>query len=211
MIVINRVWTRTGDDGRTRLSDLSSTAKTDPRVAAYGEVDEANATLGLVLTTGDCPDDISDVLTLVQSELFDLGADLSNPLAENPDHTPLRILDSSLTRLEDWCDQFGEGLEPLRTFVLPGGTRTAAALHLSRTVVRRAERAAWGAVEAYGSDTPGGINSSAVRYLNRLSDLLFMLARHANRKLGDRLWQPGKNRIDPGAQPGDAERSRGNV
>ncbi len=201
MIVINRVWTRTGDDGRTRLSDLSSTAKSDPRVAAYGEVDEANATLGLALTTDDCPDDIAAVLQIIQAELFDLGADLSNPLADDAGHDrsapePLRILDRSVTRLEQWCDRFGEGLEPLRTFVLPGGTRTAAALHLSRTVVRRAERAAWVATETYGTDSPGGISPIALRYLNRLSDLLFVMARHANRQVGDSLWQPGAARPD---------------
>src|SRR5690606_29939896 len=131
---------------------------------------------------------------------------------EPPVPEPLRILDSSVARLEDWCDQFGEGLEPLRTFVLPGGTRTAAALHLSRTVVRRAERAAWIAVEAYGTESPGGINPAALRYLNRLSDLLFVLARHANREIGDNLWQPGATRVDPTtAAPTEEKRSRGNV
>lgn len=201
MIVISKPYTRTGDAGRTRLSDMSQTAKTDPRVIAYGEVDEANATIGLVVTTPDCPEAIAAVLTHIQNELFDVGADLSTPLVAEPEVEPLRITEEAVTRLEHWCDEFGDGLPVLRSFVLPGGTRTAAALHLARTVTRRAERAGWVAAEAYGTetattdtDTPGGVNPVALRYLNRLSDLLFVLSRAANRGSDEVLWVPGGER-----------------
>lgn len=203
MVVISTVYTRTGDEGRTSLADLSSTTKTDPRVAAYGDVEEANAAIGLVLTTDGCPDDIAEVLGVVQAELFDLGADLSTPVVSEPEHEPLRILEASVTRLEQWCDRFGADLAVLRSFVLPGGTRVAAALHLARTVTRRAERTAWAAAEAYGIDAsddpavPGGINPTALRYLNRLSDLLFVLSRHANRGVDEVLWRPGSQRVTP--------------
>lgn len=200
MIVISRTYTRTGDEGGTHLSDMSRTTKTDPRVGAYGDVDEANATLGLVLTTDGYPDDIADVLRIVQAELFDVGADLSNPVMADPENEPLRILDDSVIRLEQWCDQFSTDLPVLRTFVLPGGSRVAAALHLARTVTRRAERTAWLAAEKYGTEAsadpevPGGVNPVALRYLNRLSDLLFVLSRHANREVGEVLWEPGAQR-----------------
>jgi len=203
MVVISTVYTRTGDGGRTRLADMSEAAKTDPRVIAYGEVDEANATLGLVVTTPGCPPDIAAVLALVQNELFDLGADLSTPLTATPEHPPLRITAEAVTRLEEWCDRFGEGLPVLRSFVLPGGTATAAALHLARTVTRRAERAAWMAAETYGTEAggaergPGGISPIALQYLNRLSDLLFVLSRAANRGRDEVLWIPGGQRQNP--------------
>lgn len=206
MVVISKVYTRTGDGGRTRLADLSWATKTDPRVTAYGEVDEANAALGLVLTTPGCPDDIAAVLGVVQNELFDLGADLSTPLVAAPEHPPLRITPDSVLRLERWCDEFGAGLPVLRSFVLPGGTATAAALHLARTVTRRAERAAWVAAETYGLDPsdddarPGGVNPDALRYLNRLSDLLFVLSRAANTGSDEVLWIPGGQR-EPAAPP----------
>lgn len=210
VVVISKVYTRTGDGGRTRLADMSETAKTDPRVIAYGEVDEANATLGLVLTSPDCPDDITAVLSLVQNELFDLGADLSTPLTRSPEHPPLRVTATSVTRLERWCDEFGEDLPVLRSFVLPGGTATSAALHQARTVTRRAERAAWVAIEAHGTEpsddpaVPGGVNPLAVRYLNRLSDLLFVLSRAANRGRDEVLWIPGGERKshDQSTSPG---------
>lgn len=210
MIVISKPYTRTGDAGRTRLSDMSQTAKTDPRVIAYGEVDEANATLGLVITTPDCPDAIATVLTHVQNELFDVGADLSTPLVAEPEVEPLRITEEAVTRLEHWCDEFGDGLAVLRSFVLPGGTRTAAALHLARTVTRRAERAGWVAAETYGTETAtgdataGGVNPVALRYLNRLSDLLFVMSRAANRGTDEVLWVPGGERSTdtPSTDPG---------
>lgn len=199
MVNLTRIYTRTGDAGRTRLSDLSETAKTDPRVEAYGHVDEANSLLGLVTTQTDLDEGVRGVLRHVQNELFDCGADLSNPLAADPPYEPLRIVQANIDRLEAWCDQFGDPLPPLRSFILPGGSQTAALLHLARSVVRRAERAAWVAVEAYGTEPaaggrPGGVNPLALGYLNRLSDLLFILARVAGLSAGEVLWVPGKDR-----------------
>ncbi|MFT4110771.1 cob(I)yrinic acid a,c-diamide adenosyltransferase [Propionicimonas sp.] len=199
MVNLTRIYTRTGDAGRTRLSDLSETTKTDPRVEAYGHVDEANSILGIVTTRDDLPEEIRAVLRHVQNELFDCGADLSNPLNENPPYEPLRIIPSNIERLEGWCDEFGDPLPALRSFILPGGSQTASFLHLARSVVRRAERAAWAAVEAYGTEPasgvrPGGVNLLAVGYLNRLSDLLFILARVVGQTAGDVLWVPGKDR-----------------
>jgi cob(I)alamin adenosyltransferase len=199
MVNLTRIYTRTGDAGRTRLSDLSETAKTDPRVEAYGHVDEANSLIGLITTRPDLPDEVHQALRHIQNELFDCGADLSNPLAANPPYEPLRIIQANIDRLEHWCDQFGDPLPPLRSFILPGGTQTAALLHLARSVVRRAERAGWAAVEVYGTEpaaegAPGGVNLLALGYLNRLSDLLFILARAAGQSAGEVLWVPGKDR-----------------
>ncbi len=207
MVNLTRIYTRTGDAGRTRLSDMSEAAKTDPRVEAYGHVDEANSVLGVVTTQPDLPDEVRTVLRHIQNELFDCGADLSNPLAENPRYEPLRIIQPNIDRLEAWCDEFGDPLPPLRSFILPGGTQTASFLHLARSVVRRAERAGWAAAEAYGTepgtdDRPGGVNPLALHYLNRLSDLLFILARLAGQSSGEVLWIPGKDRevTDPRAK-----------
>ena len=199
MVNLTRIYTRTGDAGRTRLSDLSETAKTDPRVEAYGHVDEANSVLGMVTSQPDLPDHMREVLRHIQNELFDCGADLSNPLAANPPYEPLRIIQPNIDRLEGWCDEFGDPLPPLRSFILPGGSQTAALLHLARSVVRRAERAGWMAVEAYGTEEsaggrPGGVNPLALGYLNRRSDLLFILARVAGQAAGEVLWVPGKDR-----------------
>ncbi len=199
MVNLTRIYTRTGDAGRTRLSDMSETAKTDPRVEAYGHVDEANSILGIITTSDDLPEDIRLVLRHVQNELFDCGADLSNPLSDNPPYEPLRIIQQNIDRLEGWCDEFGDPLPALRSFILPGGSQTAAFLHLARSVVRRAERAGWAAVEVYGtepasSNQPGGVNLLAVGYLNRLSDLLFIFARVVGQSAGDVLWVPGKDR-----------------
>ena len=199
MVNLTRIYTRTGDAGRTRLSDMTETAKTDPRVEAYGHVDEANSLLGLVTTQPDLPEDVREVLRHVQNELFDCGADLSNPLATDPPYEPLRVIQPYIDRLEGWCDQFGDPLPPLRSFILPGGTQTSALLHLARSVVRRAERAGWAAVEVYGTEpasdqTPGGVNPLALGYLNRLSDLLFILARAAGQASGEVLWVPGRDR-----------------
>jgi cob(I)alamin adenosyltransferase len=202
MVRLTRIYTRTGDGGQTRLSDMSETAKTDPRVAAYGDVDEANSAIGVALATGGLPADVADILRRIQNELFDLGADLSNPLRPPSETLELRIEEVAVERLEAWCDQFGDPLPTLRSFILPGGTPAAAQLHVARTVVRRAERAAWHAAERYGTepaagDQPGGINPLAITYLNRLSDLLFILTRVVNGTNGDVLWLPGGDRVRP--------------
>ncbi len=203
MVRLTRIYTRTGDAGQTQLSDLSPVSKTDPRVAAYGDVDEANSAIGVALATGDLPDKVAAVLRSVQNEMFDLGADLSTPLRVPTTTDPppqLRITQDYVIRLEAWCDQFGGPLPNLTSFILPGGTPAAAQLHLARTVVRRAERAAWAAVEAYGTEAvgdpqlPGGVSTLAITYLNRLSDLLFILTRVVNGTDGDVLWVPGGDR-----------------
>ncbi|HEX3197205.1 MAG TPA: cob(I)yrinic acid a,c-diamide adenosyltransferase [Propionibacteriaceae bacterium] len=210
MVRLTRIYTRTGDAGQTQLSDLSPVSKTDPRVAAYGDVDEANSAIGVALATGDLPDDVAAVLRSVQNEMFDLGADLSTPLRVPTSSDPppqLRITQEYVIRLEAWCDQFGGPLPNLTSFILPGGTPAAAQLHLARTVVRRAERAAWAAVEACGTEAvadpqlPGGVSTLAITYLNRLSDLLFILTRVVNGTDGDVLWVPGGER-DHGSAPG---------
>jgi cob(I)alamin adenosyltransferase len=198
VVNLTRIYTRTGDRGQTRLVDMSVADKTDPRVAAYGDVDEANAALGLALAVGEPPAPVRTVLAQVQNELFDLGADLGNPLAVSYEIEPLRITADYIERLEGWCDGFSADLPKLRSFILPGGTVLGAHLHVVRTIIRRAERTAWRAVQAYGTEPPhpdepgrpGGINLLAVTYLNRLSDLLFILARVAN-PAGDVLWRPG--------------------
>ncbi|MBF6162338.1 cob(I)yrinic acid a,c-diamide adenosyltransferase [Nocardia cyriacigeorgica] len=183
---LTRIYTRTGDDGTTGLSDFSRVAKTDPRLIAYADCDEANAAIGVALAVGDPSPRIGAVLRQVQNDLFDAGADLSTPIVEAPKYPPLRITQPYIDRLESWCDEFNEGLAPLNSFILPGGTPLAAHLHVARTVVRRAERSAWAAVEAHPDDT----GTLPARYLNRLSDLLFILGRVANPG-GDVLWRPG--------------------
>ena len=203
MVRLTRIYTRTGDAGQTRLSDLSPVSKTDPRVEAYGDVDEANSAIGVALALGGLPDDVAAVLGQIQNEMFDLGADLSTPLQvpNSTDPPPeLRITQVYIDRLEGWCDQFGEPLPSLTSFILPGGSPAAAQLHVARTVARRAERAAWAAVQTYGTEAvadasrPGGVSTLAITYLNRLSDLLFILARVVNRTDGDVLWVPGGDR-----------------
>jgi cob(I)alamin adenosyltransferase len=192
-VVLSRIYTRTGDDGTTALGDGSRAAKTDPRLAAYADVDEANCAIGAAVTMGGLPPDISGLLVRLQNELFDVGADLCNPLTppgEQPPYPPLRITEEYVTRLEQACDTFNEGLPVLRSFVLPGGSPGAVLLHTARTVVRRAERSAWVAMAEHG-DT---ISPLPARYLNRLSDLLFILARRANEPDGDLLWKPGAQR-----------------
>jgi cob(I)alamin adenosyltransferase len=189
-VVLSSIYTRVGDDGTTALGDGSRTAKTDPRLAAYADVDEANSAVGVAVTLGGLPDEIITVLTRIQNELFDVGADLCNPVQANPPYQPLRIEDSYIDALEQDCDNFNAKLPTLRSFVLPGGTPGSALLHVARTVVRRAERTAWAAMNEYG-DT---MNPLAAKYLNRLSDLLFILARAANEHVGDVLWKPGGER-----------------
>lgn len=190
MVNLTRIYTRTGDAGQTRLGDMSQTAKTDPRLAAYADVDEANAHIGVALAQGSLPDDIMAVLTHVQNDLFDVGADLSTPVVPDPEYPPLRIEQDYIDRLEAWCDQYNADLPKLRSFILNGGTPGAALLHVARTVVRRAERAGWAAHEVHGET----MNELAIKYLNRLSDLLFILARQANVEQGDVLWVPGGER-----------------
>src|SRR5690606_9470044 len=150
---LTRIYTRTGDDGTTGLSDFSRVAKTDPRLIAYADCDEANAAIGVALAVGEPSARIREVLRQVQNDLFDAGAGLSTPIAEAPKYPPLRITQPYIDRLESWCDEFNEGLAPLNSFILPGGTPLAAQLHVARTVVRRAERSAWAAVEAHPDDT----------------------------------------------------------
>lgn len=190
MVNLTRIYTRTGDDGSTRLGDMSETSKTDPRLQAYADVDEANAHLGVALTVGGLDEDVVRVLTHVQNDLFDVGADFCTPVVPDPEYPPLRIEADYVDRLEAWCDTYNEELPKLRSFILNGGTPGAAHLHVARTVCRRAERSAWAAWEHHADS----MNVLAIRYLNRLSDLLFILARHSNREVGDVLWVPGGER-----------------
>jgi cob(I)alamin adenosyltransferase len=190
-VVLSRIYTRTGDDGSTALADGARVPKTDPRLAAYADTDEANCAIGTAITLGDLPDDIAALLRRIQNELFDCGADLATPLpAEPPEYPQLRIDESYVTALEAACDEYNVALPTLRSFVLPGGTPGAALLHTARAVARRAERTAWAAAAAHG-DT---VSVWPARYLNRLSDLLFILARTANAGAGDVLWRPGGDR-----------------
>ncbi|MCU1656823.1 MAG: ATP/cobalamin adenosyltransferase [Pseudonocardiales bacterium] len=186
---LTRIYTRTGDDGSTALGDMSRTAKTDPRVGGYADCDETNAAIGTALALGALPERIAEVLAAIQNDLFDVGADLCTPVVPDPKYPPLRVTPGYVTRLESWCDQFNEDLPKLDSFILPGGTAGAALLHQARTVARRAERSAW---LLYESD-PDRTNREALLYLNRLSDLLFILARVANPE-GDVLWKPGGER-----------------
>jgi cob(I)alamin adenosyltransferase len=183
---LTRIYTRTGDDGTTGLSDFSRVSKTDARLAAYADCDEANAAIGVAIAVGQPEQRIIDILRQIQNDLFDAGADLSTPIAENPKDPPLRITQPYIDRLEKWCDEFNESLQPLNSFVLPGGSPLSALLHVARTVVRRAERSAWAAVQQHASD----VSTLPAKYLNRLSDLLFILSRVANPD-GDVLWHPG--------------------
>lgn len=203
MVKLTKIYTRTGDEGMTGLSDFSRTRKTDPRIEAYADVDEANSAIGLALTlaTGEFSEETMHLLFQIQNDLFDLGADLSNPLNEHYEYEPLRVDAVWVDALETAIDQHNKDLSKLDSFILPGGSSLAAALHVARTVVRRAERATWHAIEAYGTEPAkkghpnGGVSITAAKYLNRLSDLLFVLARYANLKHGgDVLWVPAANR-----------------
>ncbi len=189
MVTLNRIYTRTGDAGSTRLASGAPVSKASPRVSAYGDVDETNAVLGLarLSTAGAAP--LDPILARIQNDLFDLGADLATPERAAGAPEPLRIVASQVDRLEREIDALNAELSALTSFVLPGGTAAAAALHVARTVCRRAERAA---VALAAAET---VNPEAVRYLNRLSDLLFVAARYANDKgAGDVLWTPGATR-----------------
>ena len=196
MVTLNRIYTRTGDAGRTRLASGAPVMKFDPRVTAYGEVDETNACIGLArLHTGADPL-LDAVMARIQNDLFDLGADLATPDRATPDRgdaagSALRILDSQVERLEREIDLLNGELSPLTSFILPGGSPAAAALHLARTVCRRAERAAVLLAQTDGEQ----VGQPALKYLNRLSDLLFVAARWVNDKgAGDVLWSPGATR-----------------
>jgi cob(I)alamin adenosyltransferase len=203
MVKLTKIYTRTGDEGMTGLSDFSRTRKTDPRIEAYADVDEANSAIGVAvsLAKDEFDEETLALLIQIQNDLFDLGADLSNPLNEHYEYDPIRIESEWILGLESAIDKYNRDLGKLDSFILPGGSGLAAGLHLARTVVRRAERATWHAIEAYGTEPAkkgqanGGINIDAARYLNRLSDLLFVLARYANlRHGGDVKWVPSKVR-----------------
>jgi cob(I)alamin adenosyltransferase len=191
MVVLNRIYTRAGDGGSTRLATGESVSKASARVAAYGEVDELNAVVGLarLQVTGDA--DLDPVLARIQNDLFDLGADLATPERGADAPTALRIVPGQVERLEREIDALNASLAPLTSFVLPAGSPASAALHHARTVCRRAERAAVAFAQAEATDT----HAAALRYLNRLSDLLFVAARFANgRGAGDVLWAPAATR-----------------
>ena len=225
MVNLTRIYTRTGDAGTTRLGDMSETSKNDLRLHAYADVDEANAQLGVALAH-DLEESVRAVLIHAQNDLFDVGADFCTPVKADPgsrlrsttdelrsttdergsttDDGALRITQDYVDRLEGWCDEFNADLPTLRSFILSGGTPAAARLHVARTVIRRAERSAWAAYDLHGET----MNPLAIRYLNRLSDLVFILARYVNRAEGDVLWVPGGERQpDPTTDPtseGDA-------
>ncbi len=183
---LTRIYTKTGDTGTTALGDMSRVPKTDPRIMAFADVDEANACIGAALALGNLAAEVRDVLAAVQNDLFDVGADLCTPVTPDPKWPPLRVTESQVHRLEGWCDEFNARLAKLDSFILPGGTPGAALLHQARTVTRRAERAVWTLRDA----DPDRTGTVPARYLNRLSDLLFILGRIANPD-GDVLWKPG--------------------
>lgn len=189
MVVISSVYTKTGDQGTTSLGDGSRTSKNDARLEAFSTVDEANSSIGVALSM-DIDADVKEVLLRIQNDMFDVGADLCTPVVDDPKYPPLRVTEEQVARLEKLIDHYNEPLSTLRTFVLPSGTPLAAQLHVARTVVRRAERQTWNAIHSFGE----GVNITTAKYLNRLSDLLFVLSRHANREIGDVLWVPGANR-----------------
>lgn len=193
MVVLNRIYTRTGDDGTTALGTGERRKKSDERIAAYGTVDETNAAIGLArLSTAAERPELDDMLGRIQNDLFDLGADLATPAAaDEPEGTALRIVQAQVDRLEQEIDRLNASLQPLRSFVLPGGTPAAAALHLARTICRRAERLMVELEESRGE----AVSAPALAYANRLSDFLFVASRYCNHQRdGDVLWVPGKNR-----------------
>ena len=190
MVILNRIYTKTGDGGQTRLASGATVSKSDRRVEAYGAVDELNSVIGVARLHSGQNDRIDAMLGRIQNELFDLGADLATPLEPAPKWEALRIVDSQVERLETEIDWMNESLKELDSFILPGGSPLSAHLHLARTVARRAEREAVRLVEAGETVTP-----AAVRYLNRLSDHLFVAARRANANGADDVkWKPGATR-----------------
>ena len=186
MVNLTKIYTRTGDEGTTALGDFSRTSKTDSRLQAYADTNEANAVIGVAVATGGLDEDLVATLTRVQNDLFDVGADLCTPLLANPEYPPLRVKQEWIDELEADCDEYLTRVEKLRSFILPGGTAGSA----------------WAAREEYGTEVAdergvGGVNPLTTTYLNRLSDLLFILARVANLSIGgDVLWQPGGGRED---------------
>ena len=195
MVKLNKIYTRTGDNGSTGLTDGSRVAKHSPRPQAYGSVDELNSSLGLVYlclnnnNTDNKRIEIKNLIKEIQNDLFDLGADLSTPISETKEkYSPLRIKKSQVEKIEQQIDKFNSNLKPLNSFILPGGTEASSLLHMSRTIARRAERD----TSLLGSEEP--INAQSLIYLNRLSDLLFVLCRVLNENgLKDILWIPGLN------------------
>jgi cob(I)alamin adenosyltransferase len=183
MVNLTRIYTKLGDGGETHLGDMSRVAKTHPRIEAYGTIDELNSYIGVVLTLSDLREPYNGWLARIQNDLFDVGADIAAP--DDPGRERLRVLPEQTVWLEQRCDEVNANLAPLKSFVLPGGTPAAAHLHVARTICRRAERLA----VACGGD----VNAEVLRYLNRLSDLLFILARGANAG-SEALWQPGRFR-----------------
>jgi len=209
MVKLTKIYTRTGDEGLTGLSNFSRVRKTDPRIEAYADVDEANSAIGVAvsLAKNEFDEETLALLLQIQNELFDLGADLSNPLNEHYEYEPLRVDAIWVDALEVAIDKYNAELDKLDSFIIPGGSGLAAGLHLARTVVRRAERATWHAIEQHGTEpakkghTDGGVSLTAAKYLNRLSDLLFVLARYANIKHGgDVKWVPAANRREAPAK-----------
>ena len=191
MVVLNRIYTKTGDGGETRLASGAPVSKTDPRVEAYGSVDELKAVIGVARLHAGQNDRIDAMLGRIQNELFDLGADLATPHDPPPKWEALRILDSQVARLETEIDWMNESQKPLDSFILPGGSPLSAHLHLARTVCRRAEREAVALSRVVGET----VSPAPLKYLNRLSDLLFVAARYANgRGTDDVLWVPGGER-----------------
>ena len=191
MVTLNRIYTRTGDAGRTRLASGAPVMKFDPRVSAYGEVDETNACVGLARLHLATEPLLDAIMARIQNDLFDLGADLATPEIAKPATPALRVIDGQVERLEREIDQLNAELSPLTSFILPGGSPAAAALHLARTVCRRAERTAVQLAQIEGES----VGTPALKYLNRLSDLLFVAARFANAKgADDVLWKPGATR-----------------
>jgi cob(I)alamin adenosyltransferase len=191
LVVLNRIYTKTGDDGTTALGSGERRLKSDLRVDAYGTVDETNAAIGIARLHLKNEPDVDAIMLRVQNDLFDLGADFAVPEGESAPKERLRIVEAQVTRLESEIDQLNASLKPLRSFVLPGGEPSAAYLHLARTVCRRAERLA----VHLSQQKSEKVNPAAIRYLNRLSDLLFVAARYVNgRGERDVLWVPGANR-----------------
>jgi cob(I)alamin adenosyltransferase len=183
---LTRIYTKTGDAGETHLGDMSRVSKTDARLHAFADVDEANSALGVALALGSIEPAIAELLRSIQNDLFDVGADLATPVTPDPQFPPLRITAAYTERLEAACDEYNATLPKLNSFILPGGTPAAALLHQARVITRRAERSVWALLQADADRT----NAEAARYLNRLSDLLFILSRIANPG-GDILWEPG--------------------
>ena len=191
-VVLSRIYTRTGDHGTTAINDGTRVPKTDTRLAAYADTEEANCAIGVAITLGSLPADMVRLLRRIQNELFDCGADLATPLPKTPPEYPqLRIDESYITALETACDEYNATLPTLRSFILPGGAPGGALLHTARVITRRAERTAWAAIAEHGET----ISPWPAKYLNRLSDLLFILARAANKDTGDVLWHPGGDRL----------------